>query len=217
MKNTILLIDANPMEADALEHVLRRSAYELTRVLHPREARNFMEEPVDLVICDLRSGRDAAFELLRDWNNQHEVPPFVFLVEAGDVQSAVDGMKLGAADCLIKPIDQHKLHELTMQILGSASNGRIQAAVHSPSNGPTSNSGNGSHGLEIPEGTSLEDLERAAVQQALEQHRGNRTHAARELGISVRTLQRKLKAWRLPILTLHHYSAGPSGITISHD
>jgi DNA-binding NtrC family response regulator len=49
--------------------------------------------------------------------------------------------------------------------------------------------------IRIPPGTTLEDLERAAVEQALQQHHGNRTHAAKELGISVRTLQRKLKAW----------------------
>jgi DNA-binding NtrC family response regulator len=44
-------------------------------------------------------------------------------------------------------------------------------------------------------GTKLEDLEREAVELALTQHHGNRTRAARALGISVRTLQRKLKAW----------------------
>ena len=49
--------------------------------------------------------------------------------------------------------------------------------------------------VEIPAGTTLEEVERAAVEQALDEHRGNRTHAARSLGISVRTLQRKLKAW----------------------
>ncbi len=41
---------------------------------------------------------------------------------------------------------------------------------------------------------SLVDLERYAIIGALATHHGNRTHAARELGISVRTLQRKLKA-----------------------
>jgi DNA-binding NtrC family response regulator len=46
----------------------------------------------------------------------------------------------------------------------------------------------------IPPNTSLDDVEREAIEQALEQHDGNRTHAAEALGISVRTLQRKLKA-----------------------
>jgi hypothetical protein len=46
-------------------------------------------------------------------------------------------------------------------------------------------------------------LERVAVEQALRQHQGNRTHAAKELGISVRTLQRKLKAWGEARTKLH--------------
>ncbi len=51
--------------------------------------------------------------------------------------------------------------------------------------------------VRIPEGTTLEDLEREAVEQSLERHGGNRTHAAKSLNISVRTLQRKLKVWGL--------------------
>jgi DNA-binding NtrC family response regulator len=51
--------------------------------------------------------------------------------------------------------------------------------------------------VDIPSGTTLEALERAAVEQALADCHGNRTRAARALGISVRTLQRKLKAWGL--------------------
>jgi DNA-binding NtrC family response regulator len=52
------------------------------------------------------------------------------------------------------------------------------------------------HEIQIPDGTTLHALEREAVEQALERFDGNRTHAARSLGISVRTLQRKLKAWQ---------------------
>jgi DNA-binding NtrC family response regulator len=43
--------------------------------------------------------------------------------------------------------------------------------------------------------TSLVDLQRAAVEKALADCNGHRTRAAESLGISVRTLQRKLKAW----------------------
>ena len=44
---------------------------------------------------------------------------------------------------------------------------------------------------------SLQDLERAAFLAALKHSGGKRTKAAEALGISVRTLQRKLKAWGL--------------------
>jgi len=42
---------------------------------------------------------------------------------------------------------------------------------------------------------NLGDLEKAAILSALDRSSGNRTRAADALGISVRTLQRKLKAW----------------------
>lgn len=44
-------------------------------------------------------------------------------------------------------------------------------------------------------GMKLADLEKLAITQTLQQCAGNRTKAARKLGISVRTLQRKLRAW----------------------
>ncbi|QDT92572.1 sigma-54-dependent transcriptional regulator [Gimesia algae] len=50
-------------------------------------------------------------------------------------------------------------------------------------------------GIMIPEGIRLEELERRAIQQTLSYNHGNRTHSAKSLGMSVRTLQRKLKAW----------------------
>jgi DNA-binding NtrC family response regulator len=41
----------------------------------------------------------------------------------------------------------------------------------------------------------LEDLQREVILRTLRQFEGNRTHAAESLGISVRTLQRRLKQW----------------------
>lgn len=50
---------------------------------------------------------------------------------------------------------------------------------------------------------TLEQVEREHIEKVLATVMGNRTHAARALGISVRSLQRKLKAWgiqdRLPL------------------
>ncbi|MFN9984678.1 MAG: helix-turn-helix domain-containing protein, partial [Pirellula sp.] len=46
-----------------------------------------------------------------------------------------------------------------------------------------------------PDSLNLNELEREAILSALERSYGNRTHAAHTLGISVRTLQRKLKQW----------------------
>ncbi len=60
-----------------------------------------------------------------------------------------------------------------------------------------------SFGLRIPTGTTMDDLEKAAVIQALERCHGNRTRAAESLGISVRTLQRRLQTWGIDDNPLH--------------
>jgi len=50
---------------------------------------------------------------------------------------------------------------------------------------------------EIPAGLTMDELEKLAIKKALELCDGNRTHAADRLGISVRTLQRKLQQYKL--------------------
>jgi DNA-binding NtrC family response regulator len=50
---------------------------------------------------------------------------------------------------------------------------------------------------EIPANLTMDELEKLAISKALEMCEGNRTHAANKLGISVRTLQRKLQQYKL--------------------
>jgi DNA-binding NtrC family response regulator len=160
------------------------------------EAMRQADGGVDLVVGQLDSPNFDSLKLLRSWKSQHPDTPFVMIANGGDVNAVVQAMKLGAADCIVKPIEPGDVQNVVSRVLESS----------------TTNSTNGVPGerkgtIDIPPGTSLEELERAAVEQALTQHHGNRTHAARTLGISVRTLQRKLKAWGMP---LHSHFGGPS-------
>jgi transcriptional regulator with PAS, ATPase and Fis domain len=50
---------------------------------------------------------------------------------------------------------------------------------------------------EVEESLSLEEREKELIHKALEKHRGKRKHAATELGISERTLYRKIKEYNL--------------------
>jgi transcriptional regulator with PAS, ATPase and Fis domain len=50
---------------------------------------------------------------------------------------------------------------------------------------------------EVEESLSLEDREKELIKKALEKHRGKRKYAAAELGISERTLYRKIKEYNL--------------------
>ena len=46
-------------------------------------------------------------------------------------------------------------------------------------------------------GRTLDDIERGVIIEALAYHQGNRTHTARALGISIRTLRNKLADYRM--------------------
>jgi len=57
---------------------------------------------------------------------------------------------------------------------------------------PAASADNPSGGAAIAAGMSIRDMERALIQETLQHVRGNRTEAARLLGISIRTLRNKL-------------------------
>ncbi len=53
-----------------------------------------------------------------------------------------------------------------------------------------------SSAVEVRAGMSMKDMERYLISKTLEEVNGNRTHAAKMLGISIRTLRNKLKEYR---------------------
>jgi DNA-binding NtrC family response regulator len=63
----------------------------------------------------------------------------------------------------------------------------------------------------IPPGTSMAEVERAVVEAALRETRGNRRRAAEMLGIGERTLYRKIREYRLPELEFAEAVGGGGG------
>jgi transcriptional regulator with PAS, ATPase and Fis domain len=73
----------------------------------------------------------------------------------------------------------------------------VTEAVDYPSN-PTVETEEFEEHEEVEESLSLENREKELIHKALEKHRGKRKYAAEELGISERTLYRKIKEYNLP-------------------
>ena len=191
----IVIVTANSTDREALVRSLNNDQQRVVGAETPEDALSYLDDSVNLVISELHSGDFSGLDLLRRWKSREPRTPFVLITESDDVSSAVEAMKLGAADCVVKPVETERLRTIVKKILKS---GNTNGRMHEESGDKTGASH--TSGIDIPPGTSLEDLERAAVEQALAQHHGNRTHAAKTLGISVRTLQRKLKAWGMPVV-----------------
>jgi DNA-binding NtrC family response regulator len=210
-ESVILVVDNDPDERESIVRTLDPDRFHVVGADNPDDAIAYADDPVDLVISELQSGDLNGLELLRKWKQRQPNTPFILVTDGNDVNSVVEAMKLGAADCIVKPVDSERLRTLVASLLErSPSNGQADQRRGQEQN--TASRAN----IDIPPGTSLEDLERAAVEQALAQHHGNRTHAAKTLGISVRTLQRKLKAWGMPVLSTQNDNPAPNFIMPTH-
>ncbi len=201
-----ILVIADHEDRAAIGRMLGPEDYVVRFAGNTEEAIGLLDQPTDLVVCDLSVDGPRCHDLMRRWHERHPTTPFVLLASTADVPAAIEAMKHGAADYLTKPINGDELLVRVVKWLeASRKDERLHQLESRLDNGHGEENKNGS-GIDIPAGTSLEELERAAVERALEQHRGNRTHAAKTLGISVRTLQRKLKAWHVPVFSLEHDS-----------
>lgn len=53
------------------------------------------------------------------------------------------------------------------------------------------------HAVIFNPGMTLKDIEKTVILSMLARHDNNKTHTARTLGIGIRTLQRKIKKYRM--------------------
>ena len=205
LSNTLILIaGADLRDRETILHALGDQCHVIAAQTAD-DALAHVTDFVDLVISEIKSNSWDGLDFIRRWKLREPDTPFIVLSNGVDVSAVVEAMKSGAAECLIKPVDADELRSAALQLVEARGTAIRPDSDHPSRNGPHHKSN-----IDIPPDTSLEDLERAAVEQALIQHHGNRTHAARTLGISVRTLQRKLKSWGMPILSAPNPSVNNS-------
>jgi len=195
-KPIVLVIEGMPSEGETLPRVLESPHYHTVFVESPEDAMAHVESPIDLVLSGVSIGDSRGRELLDRWKARRPETPFILMTTAANVATARQGVEMGAAGYIAMPATAS---EISSQISKWLSRPRQPEQPHTNNGSAIQSNGAASRqdlsAIRIPPGTTLEQLERVAVEQSLEQHHGNRTHAAKELGISVRTLQRKLKAW----------------------
>lgn len=108
-KAKILVVEDKVSEREALSRLLRMERYDVLTADGAKRAITHLDDGVDLVISDLRMGTTDGVELLRYWKSRVPATPFIMITAYGDVNSAVDAMKLGAEDYLNKPVNPDEL------------------------------------------------------------------------------------------------------------
>jgi len=106
----ILVVDDEPNQLVTLSRILARQGHDVLTAENGAEALDLLDhEPVDLMITDLNMPGMDGMALLREIADRKIRPSTVVLTGYGTIQSAVDAMKQGAADYLIKPCNPDEL------------------------------------------------------------------------------------------------------------
>ena len=84
----------------------------------------------DLVLMDVRMGGMSGLETLRRLRESDARLPVIMMTAYGTTQTAIEAMKLGAFDYLLKPFDVPKLKELVAGALRAARQMRAVVTVH---------------------------------------------------------------------------------------
>lgn len=107
--HTILVVEDGQSQREALARMLRLERYHVLVAEDAQQALRHLDDPVDLVISDLRMGEASGLDLLRYWEQRHPGTPFILVTAYGDVDSAVNAMKLGASEFFTKPFRAERL------------------------------------------------------------------------------------------------------------
>lgn len=108
MKPTVSLIDDEASVLDAVGMLLSTNDY---TVACYRDARSFLSAPftAGCIVSDVRMPGTTGLDLLRILQTSKDTRPLILLTGHGDVEMAVQAIKLGAYDFIEKPFSNDRL------------------------------------------------------------------------------------------------------------
>lgn len=113
MQFKILIIDDEPILRDSLEMALGTSGYEvLTASTGEEGLEKFQKESPDLILLDHWLPGINGDEVLRKIKETSPEIPVIIMTAQGSIEMAVNSMKMGAFDFLVKPFDLEQLEDL---------------------------------------------------------------------------------------------------------
>lgn len=109
-KRKALVIDDEQIVLDSVQKILASDNYEVDTVLKGKKGiRAAIKKPYDVVLTDIRMPDIGGLVVLRDIKREKPSVPVVIITGFGTIRSAVQAMRLGAADYIEKPFTPEQL------------------------------------------------------------------------------------------------------------
>ena len=121
---TILAVDDEPNMRRLLEISLRQAGYKPLLANNGKAALEIMKtDHIDLIVSDFHMPSMNGLALLEAIRQQSESLPFIMVTAQGEIKTAVEAMKLGASDYLLRPFE---LETLEIAIAKALEHKRLQ-------------------------------------------------------------------------------------------
>jgi len=130
-KKQVLVIDDEQIVLDSVSQILIDENYEVDVSLSGREGLDWaIERPYDIILTDIRMPDIGGMRVLRDIKRVKSSLPVVIITGYATTKSAVQAMKLGAAEYIEKPFEPEQLLEAVARALGTAAEDEEQGLIH---------------------------------------------------------------------------------------
>lgn len=127
----ILIADDEPLFLRTTSQLLIKAGYQCVSVADGTAAlERLRDEPFDLMLSDLNMPGNLKFELLREGRNKWPSMPLIVVTGAPTMPSAIESVRLGIADYLLKPVKYEDLLSSVRRALAHAR--RSQPVSESP-------------------------------------------------------------------------------------
>jgi DNA-binding NtrC family response regulator len=143
----------------------------------------------EMVLTDLVLGDHSGIELLAEVKKRAPLTEVALMSAYGTVPNAVQAMRLGACDFLVKPFRVGELKLVLERMMEKVQNARAEAVRLRQ---------RGTAQAALAAGllcTDLEEMDRLTMQRVFNQVEGDKERAQKLLGISRATLYRKIKRY----------------------
>ena len=123
-KSHVLVVDDEPFVLEAVALLLDRSGYNVSACGHPRDALNKLQSnKVDIVLTDIKMPEMSGIELLEEIRKFNTEVPVILMTAYAELDMAIDAIKNGAFDFLLKPFKSEYLFQCMER---AAEHGRLR-------------------------------------------------------------------------------------------
>ena len=114
---TLLAIDDDRTVLHLIRQAFKDAPFNIATARDVREGLEIVKSGVDVVLLDIMLPDISGLEAARMFHALDPKLPVIFITARGSSETAIEAMKLGAYDYLLKPLDLPKLRDLVRQAL----------------------------------------------------------------------------------------------------